>query len=467
MGFIRDSVYPCEPFFQMNRMQISVGQFVICASLWAGFASASSAADAPPEFGGATTNTPQSATNDVLSLQQVLRDVLVNNPSLKAARANWEAMKQRVPQARAWEDLKSEFDTVVGRFVSIPPNSFTDQRLTVEQAVPLAGKNRLRGEAAEAEAVATFAELHRRELDLTARARTAFYRLANAGEQLRIVDANLELLKQFARISRKKYEAGTSLQSDVLAAETDASKLEESRYDLLRQISDTESQLNVLMNRPAQSPLPHPGEMQSLTVHFDLQRLQALAMDHRPELVIGRMKTQAAQARLAASKREWIPDPSLRVEASRYNDSGPAASEVMAGVAINIPWLNRGKYRAAIEEARQMEISAEYDLESAEKETMGLVREAYNKVETLHHHVELFRGRILVLARQNASVTRQAYETDKTSFLNLIDAQRTLQEVEGMYWHHLAEYLSALAELESVVGTDPALTPDVYHQTSK
>lgn len=227
-------------------MQISVSWFVIYASLWAGFVEGAGGADALPDPGMVTnTVASEASTNGVLSLEQVLRDVLGNNPSLKAARANWEAMKQRVPQARAWEDLRSEFDTVAGRFVSIPPDSFTDQRLMVEQTVPLAGKNRLRGDAAEAEAAAAFAEVHRRELDVTTKARTAFYRLANAGEQLRIVDSNLELLRQFARISRKKYEAGTSPQSDVLAAETDASKLEESRYDLLRQISDTESQLNV------------------------------------------------------------------------------------------------------------------------------------------------------------------------------------------------------------------------------
>jgi len=135
----------------------------------------------------------------------------------------------------------------------------------------------------------------------------------------------------------------------------------------------------------------------------------------------------------------------------------------MAGVAINIPWLNRRKYNAAIEEARQMEISSEYDLESAEKESLGLVREALNKVETLHHHVELFRDRILVLARQSALASRQAYENDKTPFLNLIDAQRTVQEVEGMYWNHLAEYLSALAELESVVGVNPT-AGETQHQ---
>ena len=78
---------------------------------------------AAAEPGNTETN-----TNGVLTVDQVLRDVLLNNPSLKAARANWEAMKQRVPQARAWEDLRAGFDTIAGRFVSIPPNSFTDQK---------------------------------------------------------------------------------------------------------------------------------------------------------------------------------------------------------------------------------------------------------------------------------------------------------------------------------------------------
>src|SRR5207244_3556571 len=124
--------------------------------------------DAPPS----DTPISQHADTNALSLDHILRDVLQNNPSLKAARANWEAMKQRVPQARTWEDARAGFDTVAGRFVSIPPNSFTDQKLMVEQPVPLSGRNRLRGAAAEAEAMVAFADLHRRELDLLARGRT-------------------------------------------------------------------------------------------------------------------------------------------------------------------------------------------------------------------------------------------------------------------------------------------------------
>jgi outer membrane protein TolC len=390
------------------------------------------------------------ASTNLLSLDAVVSEVLSNNPALKAARAEWEAMKQRLPQARAWEDLRVGLD--VERSGTTRFATFTDNEWMVAQTIPLTGKNRLQGKAAAAEAMAAFEALRRREIELAAKARAAFYRLAEAHQQLRIVDLNVELLRQFVNISRSKYEAGTKPQSDVLVAETDLSKLEESRYDVLRQLSDAQSLLNVLLNRPAQSPLPETEEMRFLTLDLEPDRLGALALGHRPELLMARKKIEAAQARVDVAKRQWIPDPEIRVEARQFNGEG--FQEYDTGIFFNFPWLNRKKYKAAIAEAKEMKASAEHELEALQKETLGLVRDALKKVETFHHHVELFGGRIVPLAQQNVTATRLAYETDRTGFLNLIDAQRTLQEVESMYWHHLAEYLTGLAELEAAVGLD-------------
>src|SRR5437660_6794662 len=126
------------------------------------------AAEANPPVGSA-------GPSDALSLDHVVSEVLSNNPSLKAARANWEAMKERIPQARAWEDLRVGVDALAGRFVNVPANAFTDFKYSSEQNVPLSGKNLRRGEVAVAEAAAALAEARRRELDLTARARAAYF----------------------------------------------------------------------------------------------------------------------------------------------------------------------------------------------------------------------------------------------------------------------------------------------------
>src|SRR5438067_6183402 len=88
----------------------------------------------PPDKSG---DSPAAA----LSLGAVTDAVLANNPAIKEARAKWEAMKQRVPQAAAWDDLKISGGTRLGRFVDVATNSFTDQMFSVEQMIPLSGRN--------------------------------------------------------------------------------------------------------------------------------------------------------------------------------------------------------------------------------------------------------------------------------------------------------------------------------------
>ena len=74
-----------------------------------------------------------------LTEREVIRAVLQENQTLKAAAAKWEMMKARVPQARAWEDLRAGVDWRAERSVNVPPNSFMDQTAMLEQEVPISG----------------------------------------------------------------------------------------------------------------------------------------------------------------------------------------------------------------------------------------------------------------------------------------------------------------------------------------
>ena len=80
--------------------------------------------------------------------------------------------------------------------------------------------------------------------------------------------------------------------------------MEESRYDVIRQISNAQSQLNVLMNRQAQSPLPKPESLGFPAVDFEVAHVQALALANRPEVLSAARKIDAAKARLEAARRE-------------------------------------------------------------------------------------------------------------------------------------------------------------------
>ncbi len=399
-----------------------------------------------------TVPTARAGDDGALQLRDVTNVVLANNPTIKAARAKWQAMKARVPQAAAWEDLRLQGESLAGRFVNIPANAFTDQSAALEQELPLTGKNRSRARAASAEAGAAFEDLRRTQLDVLSRARSAYYRLANEYAQLEVNHRNVELLNQFAQLSRARYEAGSAREVDVLTAKTDAARLLETEIDIQRRVSDAQTELNVLMNRPAQAPLGQPMPLTFEPVLYSLGALQRLALNARPEVQRAQNRIEAEKSRVQLANRQRMADPALSVKAARYNDTGYAVSELDVGVSVGLPFLNARKYSAGIIEAQRNLEAAQEEFEAANNEARGLVRDQLKKVETAAHHYELYRDKILPLARQTLQSHRASYETSGALFLELITAERVLQDVESTYLNHLTDYRVALAELDAVVG---------------
>ncbi len=416
----------------------------------------SRAGDDPPERDRVRQGT--------LTLEEATRSAVANNAALKAARAKWEMMKSRVPQAAAWEDPMAGVD--FERFGTTQFGTYTDAEWMLSQKIPLAGKNRSRARAANAEALATLDEFRRQQLDVVAKVRAAYFQLLNAAEQIEVNRRNNTLLSQFLEISRAKYAVGTQTQSSVLIAETDLIRLQEDRRNLERDFSDAQSQINVLMKRPARTPLGQPVDVSLRHRTFDARQLEALALKNRPELQRAENRIAAEQQRLQGAKRDWIPEPQVRVEARSYKGNNQAFQEYDTGVFFNIPLGNWRKYSAQQREARSGVEMATQELENARAETLGLVRDALKKVETFHHHVDLFRDQLLPLARQTVEASRAGYESDKTSFLELIATQRTLRDSEATYYRHVADYRIALAELETVVGADLRIFPSISLTTT-
>src|SRR5205085_7825345 len=275
-------------------------------------------------------------------LRDVTSSVLANNSAIQQALRKWNAAKARVTQEAAWDDLRVSGTSRAARFVDVAPNAFTDQVVSVEQAIPITGKNLLRARAAAADAVAIFEQARREQLDVLTKARSSYFRLANAYAQLELNRKNLVSLRQIAEVSRSRYEVGKANAAEPLAGQVEASKLLESEQDILRNISAEQSQLNVLMNRDAFAPLGQPEEIRITSLDVSMNDARTLLLASRPEIKIAQAKIDMEKSRVDLSRRNWIPDPAIKVEAQRYNDSRQAASELDAGVSFTVPWVNPG-----------------------------------------------------------------------------------------------------------------------------
>jgi outer membrane protein, heavy metal efflux system len=407
----------------------------------------------------AGTNGEPGPASHGLSLSEVTRAVSERNPAIKEALRRWEAAKQRVIQEGAWDDLKFSGTSRVRRYVDVPPNAFTDQMVSVEQAIPISGKNRMRAQIAAADAITAFEQVRRQQLDVLTKARSAYFRLANASAQIELNRKNYQSLTQIAEIGRSRYEVGTQTAADVLMSETEAAKLLESRRDLERNAATEQSQLNVLMNRDAFVPLAVSDEPAVRHREFSITSLRSSTLSNRPEIRAARARFAATSAAVRLAQRAWIPDPSVKIEGQRYNEAGQSLSELDAGISFSVPWGNPRKYSAGVTEARANLDAAQAALERTETEAIGSLRDALQKVTTAHHHVELFRDKLVPQMRQAFQATQLSYESGKATFAEWIAVQRTLRDMEAEARMHLTDYQTALAELESVVGADLNLFP--------
>jgi outer membrane protein, heavy metal efflux system len=394
-----------------------------------------------------------------VTLSSVSNEALRNNSAIRAALSRWIAMRARVPQAAAWDDPRVSADFNAARFVTVPPNAFMDQAVTLEQMIPISGKNRVRSRIAGAEALAAFEEVRRRQLDVITKVRTSYLRLLNSYALLDLNEKNIASLRQIADVARSRYETGKASATDVLLAETEASKLQETRRDIERMISDEKSQLNVLMNRDAFSPLGVPRKESMPRREMSLMQLRNRMLVQRPEIRTAQAHVEAAREKVQLARREWIPDPAISVQGQRYNDTQHVASELNTGISFSVPWGNYDKYSAGSKEAQSNLAAAQAELDRVQKESLGLLRDQLQKIETTHHHAELFQEEILSQAEKAFAASRSAYESGTGEFSDWLTAQRVLRDTQATALNHLTDHEIAIAELEGIAGAEIRPSP--------
>jgi outer membrane protein TolC len=140
---------------------------------------------------------------------------------------------------------------------------------------------------------------------------------------------------------------------------------------------------------------------------------------------------------------------------------------VDAGVSLPLPWVNFRKYSAGVREAGENLGAAEHGLDRSQKEGLRLLRDQLAKIETAHHHVELFRDKLVPQAQQAFEATQLSYESGKATFLDWISAQRNLRDIEATAREHLSDYQVAIAELEAIIGAQVYPLPDEQIESSE
>jgi len=390
-----------------------------------------------------------------LDLPLLERAVLARNPSLEAMRSAWEASEGGADRAGALDDPTLEATTAPR---TVGSDRFdTAYMLVLRQSFPLFGERGLKGRAARSMARAVGEDYRTVRLDLLRETRNAFaeyYRTARGREVNRLLT---DLISKFRRIALAKYETGIVSLSDVLQADVELAMLDHVRVALERDHKVVVARINTLLRRDPLSPVPvAPADLPLPFRPMRADSALSLARASRPELKRLDEERRAKSAELSLSRRGRLPEFMVQARYDRFMTAPEWRTQIGAGISIP---LQLGRISATIREARAKLEETDSRSAAALYEVEYEVASAAARVEDTHHELEIVENRVVPATEKSLEATRAAYESNRTDFLSLLNAERDLARARLSLYEVRAGYFLALADLERAIGTPPSAAP--------
>jgi len=378
-------------------------------------------------------------------------EVLRRNPTIAAARFAWRAALARHPQETALEDPMVGY-SLAPRTIGSKSVMQEAHRFEVSQAIPFPGKLALRGAAAIAEAEAAGHDYQTVRLRLAAMASLLYddwWLLARAAELNR---EHLELVRELREIATARYESGSGEQQDPLRAELEETVLLHREVELVTSRRTTAFQIAALLHERDAAFLPPPAPF--VAAPADVGAALDAALAGRPEIQAADARVRARESAEALARREWLPD--FRVSGGYDRGWNESDMRPMVGLELNVP-LQVGRRRAATEQARAELAMARSERERLADEAAAEIATARERLAEARHLLALTRDRMLPAARDQLTAARIGFETGRTGFADLIEAERMLRDAELGAEQALADTSRRGAELAAALGRIPGL----------
>ena len=251
-----------------------------------------------------------------------------------------------------------------------------------------------------------------------------------------------------------RLEAGDVPQLEVLRAEVEAGRAENQVTVARNSLSVSRAEMNILMGQDIRAPLELADEIAYAPTAVDLEQLRDLALKQRPDLMGADLALAGSRTLRSAVVSSILPDLNLGVfrQTSRGPDGPQNAWRVSFGLEVP-PW-GMFRQRGEIAEASAEVAQAVARKDAIRDQVLLEVESAFLDLKATEEQAELYRDRIAREAERAYEVAKWSYREGKATYLELLEAQRTLMEIHVEYAETLFACRSSLAELERAVGTD-------------
>ena len=395
-----------------------------------------------------------------LSLDEALRLAKDRNPTLAAARNSVEIAESRRLDARARPNPAVTFESGNYPLFESPRPPFGDNQeltLRVDQEIELAGRRRLRTQAAEAgisSTEATFQDQQRRlELDV----RRSYFGVVLAKADVEVAQVALDEIDRVITLNRARNQQGEISGGELRRIQVERLRFVDDLFNAQLALRNARSTLLALLNASnlgvefdvTESLAPNPptsAVAQTQPAPFDVASLRTQALALRPDLQAAQRDVQRADTETQLQRA--LRTPNITVGGGYRRDFGSNA--VVFGVTVPLPLSNRNQGGVARADAERRQAA---NFAAAAATTVLLdVQQAINAADVSRARVQYIEREYLTPARESRDIVLASYRLGSADLIDFLDAQRAFRDTLRTYNRALYDQRVSLFQLASATG---------------
>lgn len=376
-----------------------------------------------------------------LTLAAAIERAFLYNPGLRSAAQDIAiAQGQRI---QAGKTLNPEL-SFLREGLRKSGNTTTVQ---VNQEIELGGKRAARVTSASLDQDAASADVATYRANLRADVVTAFFDVLSAQERLALARASQELSQRVTTAAARRVVAGR-----ISPVEETRARVAEASTKI--ELSQAATELALARQRLGATWGNKLADLElvefsptALATHQSTQELLT-HLSGAPQLLRAKLEVERQKSRVEIERARRIPNVTFSLGTKRDEQAG--IRQTVVGLAVPLPLFdrNQGNLLSALRRTDK----AKDELAVVQTSLSLELTQASLRLDAARNELTVLRSEILPGAQNAYDAAVKGFELGKFNFLDVLDAQRTLNQSKAQYIRALAESHRASAAIERVVG---------------
>ena len=317
-----------------------------------------------------------------------------------------------------------------------------DTQFRLDQLIERGGKRDLRIKGAEARVAAAKFERDDTVRQQLGDLRQAYYNLRLAQEKLALARESAALYEKSTTAGRLRQKAGDLAPVDVSRLQIDQSRAEADARQAQADLAVAQQTLAYLIGRDADA------DAEQIVATDGWPQLEAIALnahplDQRPDLAAAQKRVSAAEADRDLARAKRNRDVTVGVQYERNLQNAPTNSY---GFGVSVPLFIWHEYEGEIGRAEADYNAARLQYDQQQAVAIGQVAQARNALLAARDRMQRLDGGLLADAERVAKAAELAYSKGAMGLMDLLDARRTLRQIQIEAASARADYAKALSD---------------------